>query len=213
MVRLFFIYFLLFATLPARENPFFPAQGEKDIIITSNKDMQKEPLKRAAFSLPPQARILQKVTFEFKNLDGSVETKNIELNNSIDWHLPVFITQSYEEEPVAQKTVEDKKSKGSEYKKIASIKHISLYAAGRSLKLETSDEALRDFLVVNPHRIVVDFKKDTDIKSYIKNIPQNIFKEVRIGNHNGYYRVVVELDGYYKYTFKKTSQGYLIELK
>ncbi|MDP2894442.1 MAG: AMIN domain-containing protein, partial [Sulfurimonas sp.] len=59
------------------------------------------------------------------------------------------------------------------------------------------------------------FKKDTeiDIKNSTKTNEQNIFKDVRIGNHDGYYRVVVELDGYYRYDFKKISNGYQIELK
>ncbi len=51
------------------------------------------------------------------------------------------------------------------------------------------------------------------IKSYIKNIPKSIFTKVRVGNHNGYYRVVVELDGYYRYKLKKQSDGCLITLE
>jgi hypothetical protein len=51
------------------------------------------------------------------------------------------------------------------------------------------------------------------MKSYVKKIPNSIFKEVRIGNHDGYYRVVVELDGLYRYDFKKVVDGYIIKLK
>ena len=212
LIRLFLIPFLLFIDLQARENPFFPAQGEKDITLSSNENRGKEPLKRAAVSLPPQARILQKVTLEFKNLDGSIETKSIELSNSIDWHLPIFITQSYEEPSTTPPQISSANA-SAKFKQIASIKYITLSTMGKSLKLATSDEALRDFLLLNPHRIVIDFKKETDIKSYIKTIPQNVFKEVRIGNHKGYYRVVVELDGYYRYTLKKIPGGYLVELE
>ncbi len=71
---------------------------------------------------------------------------------------------------------------------------------------------LRNFLLVNPHRIVMDFKRDTDIRSYIKKYPKDIFRSVRIGGHKGYYRVVVELDGHYRYSMKKTSDGYVIKL-
>ncbi len=125
MIRTLFISVLLLATLNARENPFFPLVGEKDIPLTSNEDRNKEPLKRAAITLPAQARILQKVTVEFKNLDGSLESKSIELDNYVDWHLPIFISQSYgDTQTEPQTTVKDKKSapKKRKFKEIASIK-------------------------------------------------------------------------------------------
>ncbi|MDO9266946.1 MAG: AMIN domain-containing protein [Sulfurimonas sp.] len=230
MIKVLFTSALLLFTLNARENPFFPSNGEKDIFLTTNKDSSQTPLKRATIALPTQARVLQKVTIEFKNLDGSVETKNIELENSVDWHLPIFISQSYSETPNAvqmeaatapvtkQKKVEpapQKKSvpKETKYENIASIPFLKLYASGKNLKLATGDEMIRNFLIVNPHKIVIDFKKETDIKSYVFEIPKSVFKEVSIGNHDGYYRVAIELDGLYRYDFKKISDGYLVELK
>ncbi|MDT8337714.1 MAG: AMIN domain-containing protein [Sulfurimonas sp.] len=218
MIRVLFISSLFFLLLDARENPFFASEGEKDILITSNKDGGSEPLKRATITIPSQARVLQKVTVEFKNLDGSIEKKSIELNNAVDWHLPLFISQSYAQQDnntQPQTTTSTQKSvqKKETYQKIASIKYVSLFSSQKSLKLVTEDEAIRNFLLVNPHRLVIDFKRDSSIKSYIKKIPNNIFNEVRIGNHDGYYRVVVELDGLYRYNFKKIVDGYLIELK
>lgn len=222
MIRTLFISALLLCALDARENPFFPSTGERDIPVTTNEDSTQTPLKRAAITLPTQARVLQKVTIEFKNLDGSIENKSIELDNSVDWHLPIFISQSYAENTnsVKQETasatpVVQKKNVSTEaqYKNIVSIPFLKISSSLKSLKLATSDEAIRNFLLVNPHRIVIDFKKETDIKSHIKKVEGNIFKEVRIGNHDGYYRVVVELDGHYRYDFKKVSEGYLVELK
>jgi len=218
LIRVLFISALLLLALNARENPFFPSSGEKDIPISSNENRSKEPLKRAAIALPAQARILQKVTIEYKNLDGTVENKSIELDNSVDWHLPVFISQSYLEIPKITKSEDalaknEVKQKESTHKTIASIENLSLLSLGKSLKIVTTDVIIRNFLLVHPHRIVIDFKKDEDVKNYVKKDSQNIFKEVRIGNHDGYYRVVVELDGYYRYDLKKVSDGYQIELK
>ncbi|PNV83035.1 MAG: AMIN domain-containing protein [Sulfurimonas sp.] len=218
MIRVFFISYLFFLLLNARENPFFPSDGERDMLVTSNEKRESEPLKRATISLPPQARVLQKVTVEFKNLDGSIESKSIELDNAVDLHLPLFISQSYAQQesnmqPQTKVSTQKTTQKKESYKNIASIKHLSLSSMGKNLKLTTTDEAIRDFLLVNPHRVVIDFKKDTDIKSHVKKIPDNIFKEVRIGNHDGYYRVVLELDGLYRYGLKKIPGGYLLELK
>ncbi len=200
------VVFFLF-TLEARENPFFPAKGEKDIPFTSNESQNIQALKRATIALPPQARVLKKVTIEYKNLDGSIESKSIELENAVDWHLPIFISQSYTE----QKTKSRAKKK-QVFKKVASVKFATFFTNAKTLKIITNDTMLRNFLLVQPHRIVIDFQRDASFKSYVKDLPKNIFTQIRVGNHSNYYRVVVELDGYYKYTMKKIKDGYIFEL-
>ncbi len=217
MLKFLLISTFLLLTLNARENPFFASVGQKDITYSSNEDRAKEPLKRATITLPNQARILKKVTVEYKNLDGSIEKKSIELDNSVDWHLPIFISQNINtsEPRVDRKRASVKKPKTikTKYKKLAKIKYLTLYSSGKNLKIITKDEILRDFLLVEPHRIVIDFKRDSTMKSYSKNNNKCIFKKVRIGNHSGYYRTVIELDGLYRYTMKKIKGGYLLELR
>lgn len=225
MIKVFYITALLIYALNARENPFFPSAGERELAVTSNEERKKEPLKKASLSLPTHARVIQKVTVEFKNLDGTIESKSIELDNSIDWHLPILISQNHTpnqngtkipqeaDEEIAVPTMEPKSKDTSSFKTIASIQDVTLLASNKTLKIITQDEIIRNFLISDPHRIVMDFKKEIDIKNYTKKDPQIIFKEVRIGSHKGYYRVVVELDGHYRYDFKKVSDGYEIELK
>ena len=212
MIKVFLITVFLFISISARENPFFPSDGEKDIPVTSNIDKSLPKLKRATIQLPSYARVMKKVTVEYQNLDGSIENKSIELDNSIDWHLPIFISQSYTEQitktPIVQKNIL-KKTKLS-YKKIIKIKDAGFYISKNNLKIVTKDKLLRDLLLVQPHRIVVDFKKDANFRSYIKKIPDSIFTKIRIGNHSGYYRVVIELDGFYRYRLKTIPTGYLI---
>jgi hypothetical protein len=60
---------------------------------------------------------------------------------------------------------------------------------------------------------VLDFKRESTMKSYAKKTDIKVFKSVRIGNHDGYYRAVIELDGLYKCDLKKTSVGYMLLLK
>jgi hypothetical protein len=67
--------------------------------------MTKEPLKRATIAISSQARVIKKVTVEFKNLDGSIESKSIDLDNAIDWHLPLFISQKYTQSRFLNSTV------------------------------------------------------------------------------------------------------------
>lgn len=211
MIKVIFLLFLLFIIIDARENPFFPSKGEKDIPYTSNQVKLAEPLNRSSITLPSSARIIKKVTIEYENLDASIEKKSIELNNSIDWHLPIFISQSYSQ--AEKKTDSPTKKKKVKYKKIASVKYATFFALNKTLKIVTKDKIIRNFLLVKPHRIVIDFKRDTSLKSYIKENKDGIFCKVRVGNHSGYYRAVVELDGQYKYNMKKVSDGYIFNLR
>ena len=217
MVKTFFIIFVFLTSLNARENPFFPSTGEKDIPITSNISTELSPLKRATITLPSTARVIEGVSIKYKSLDGSKHTQSIELDNTVDWHLPIFISQSYgsDEKKVEKvKKTQQVEKKKSSYKKIASIKLISFYAKDKKLKVITKDKVIRDFLLVKPHRIVCDFKRDTNIKSFVKDTSKNsLFTKIRIGNHDGYYRVVIELDGYYRYKMKEISDGYIFELR
>jgi hypothetical protein len=218
LIKILFISSLLFVLLNARENPFFPFEGEEDNFLITNENRTNLPLQRATITLPEQARILQKVTLEFKNDDGTVTSKSIELNNSVDWHLPIFISQSYIEPQKnillkATPSKERANEKKEAYKNILSIKYLSLFSLDTNLKLVTSDKIIKDFLLENPYRIVIDFKRDTDLKSYLKKNPKNVFKEIRVGSHKGYYRVVIEIEKYKSYKLEKTSEGYLIKLK
>ena len=213
----------IFMSLQARDNPFFPMSGELELPFTSNKDMTKEPLKRATIAIPSQARVIKKVTVEFKNLDGSIESKSIDLDNAIDWHLPLFISQKYtQSSPIKLtpkriiKKVPIQKvpiKKPSKYKKIGFIKYVIFYADAKTLKIKTKDEIVRNFLLTNPHRIVLDFNRDTTLQHKTIINEGNVFYKIRIGNHDKYYRAVIELDGYYRYNMKQTSTGYIIKLK
>jgi hypothetical protein len=204
-------------SLQARDNPFFPTDGELEIPFTSNKDRSKEPLRRATIVIPSQARVIKKVIVEFKNLDGSIESKVINLDNSIDWHLPLFISQKYTQSSLKQnsKGKEQKLSmqQHSKYKKLGSIKYATFYSNAKILKIKTKDKIIRNFLLTKPHRIILDFDRDTSLKYKSINIKNNIFRKIRIGNHDKYYRVVVELDGFYKYKMKQISDGYIVELE
>ncbi len=209
MIRLILITAFLFLNLDARENPFFPSSGEKDLPNTTNKDLSVSPLKRAALSLPSSARRVQKVTIEYKNLDGSIEKKDIELNNAIDWHLPIFISQSMGD--LTQKTV-SKKTTSTKYKHLYTSKNVKFYQKDKELKIVSNDKILRDFLVTNPYKLVIDFKKDVNLKSETKNLNTPVFKKIVLGTHDGYYRAVITLDGQYKYSKVKKPYGYVIQL-
>ncbi len=212
MIKLLVICLVFISSLNARQNPFFPSKNETDISYTTNKVSKIEPLKRATLTLPSTARTLESVTITYKNLDGSIVSKKEVLGNSVDWHLPIFVSQNIgdDEKKLNTKTV----SKKSEpLRKIASLSFISLYANKKQFNLITKDKMLRNFLLTKPHRIVCDFKRDINIRSYKKKIDtKSIIKKIKIGNHKGYYRVVIELDGLYRYKKTPMKDGYSFTL-
>ena len=215
MIKLLFVMSIFFLSLNARENPFFNPEGET-IPVTSNSDTSLSPLKQVSLSLPSTARVIQSISIKYKNLDGSQQTKSISLNNAIDWHLPLFVSQSYQslDENLAKPKRTSKVRAKTVDKKLLHLKFISFDENVKTLTVTTKDKMIRDFLLVKPHRIVFDFKRDIDIRSYIKKSPKDsIFTKIRIGNHKGYYRVVVELDGYYSYKLQHSENKYTFELR
>jgi len=213
LIKIIVILFL-YLSVSARENPFFNT-NEVNMPITSNQEIVLEPLKRASISLPSTAREIKSVTIKYKNLDGSISTKNLLLNNSVDWHLPLFISQTYAplkeiKTPHKNQTVQKKNL----YKKLYSLPFISFYQNSTSLKVIANASMIRNFLLVHPHRIVFDLKQDLNMRSFNKKLLHNkIFTKIRIGNHKGYYRVVVELDGYYSYKLTQDKNSYIFNLR
>lgn len=215
MVRVLLFICLFSILLSARENPFFPIDNAQDIPLTSNQITTLPMLKRATLTLPSTARTIESVSVEYKNLDGSLAHKKILIRNTIDWHLPIFISQNINESNCEKTSTTHvkKQRKKVNFKKVASLKFISFYVKKNKLKIATKDKLLRSFLVVKPHRIVCDFKRDTDIGSFVKSLGENsLFTKIRVGTHKGYYRVVIELDGYYSYKVEHISGGYMITL-
>jgi hypothetical protein len=211
MLKIFLLLFSL--SLLARENPFFPLNSELDIPLTTNQISKAPELKRAALSLPSTARELQSITIKYKNLDGSISEKSITLDNSIDWHLPLFISQNYELNQQINRVKKKHTIQKEKFLKIVGLKFITLEVSGKKMKIHTKDELLRKFLLVKPHRIVCDFKRDIDLRSYEKVTQKGtLFTKIRIGSHKGYYRVVITLDGFYNSKIQKNAKGYLITL-
>jgi hypothetical protein len=203
----------LIFTLSARENPFFPINTQTNIPLTNNQVQKAPALKRATIKLPSSARIVKGVTVKFKNLDGSISEKTIELDNSIDWHLPLFISQNYEINEFKPKKEITKTKKKKTFKKVLALKFIKFYVVEKEMKIMTQDRMIRDFMLVQPHRIVCDFKRDTDLGTTVKNISKvEGFKRISIGTHKGYYRAVITLDGHYQYKIENLKDGYKLTL-
>lgn len=207
MKNILFLIFVL-SSLEARTNPFFPPkENERSLAVTTNSPQQHEPLKQATLSLPSSARLLKEISVEYINLDGSTERKSIALDKSIDWHLPIVISQANVNNTMISSVVASEKEIKADSKELASTKFVSFSVRGKKIIISTKDRYLRNFMIVNPYRIVVDFKSDHRFSSFSKLFSNGIVKSIKVGNHNDFYRVVVELDGQYKYSFSQDLNG------
>jgi len=184
---------VLVVTLGARENPFFPAEGVQELPVSANIVKEYPPLKRAALTFPNSARIIKEVAVTYQNLDGSIDTKSITLDQSIDWHLPLFVSQSYS----ANEAPKTPKSNQSAAKELFKNDWIRFSHLDKEIHINTSDMMIRHFMLIRPYRVVLDFKRDSSFKTVSKEIDATPFTKITLGNHGNYYRAVIELDGQY----------------
>lgn len=196
-MRFYFLLILSFISLFARDNPFFPADPNAVQVTTSNRIENLAPFSKQNISLPNSARAIKAITITYQNLDGSISNETMDLNNKIDWHEPFIITQKQ------RALVSKDKLKKS---KTINAKFIKFYPKGKKMKVITKDKLLRNFILTNPYRIVMDFSRNTSFRPKNFIINQAPFKKIRMGNHDKYYRVVLELDGQYKYKLQVSAK-------
>ena len=201
-MRLILLFLVTVISLFGRDNPFFPADPNEKQMITSNKVETLKPFSTQQISLPNSARTVKAIIVRYQNLDGSISNEQLDLNNAIDWHEPFVITQKQTNKMPALKNKKQANTVGSKF--------ISFTPMGKSMKVVTKDKLLRNFMLSSPQRIVLDFSRDTSFKPKDYLIDQAPYKKIRMGNHDKYYRVVIELDGQYRYKLQTSKEDHTI---
>ncbi|MFA6188643.1 MAG: AMIN domain-containing protein [Sulfuricurvum sp.] len=186
------ISILLLGTGLARENPFFSTSESSNMPISSNKTQHQPPLTSMTYNFPDQARVLKEATFTFQNVDGSLETRKIEIDQSIDWHNPLVLSQY------------GSKKAESSYSDSGLIQFVH---SGNYVSLITKDPILRSFTLSDPSSVVIDFSHKTPFSHYEKNLAAAPFSKVKVTNHGKFARATITLDGKYTCSVSKTDQG------
>jgi len=200
------LLFLLFITFSfARENPFVPIVSPEGGFSAKEATNVDSTFSKETIQLPSSARKLIKVTVEFQNIDGSIDKMEKSVDKEIDWHYPVLITQT------TNKNIEIAPKTTKQNERIKALDFISFEIDNNILKIHTQDKMLRDFSITAPSKIVIDFNSNRAFST--KTIPTGaaIFKDIAIGNHKGFYRVAIELDGVYRYAI--TLKDYGVEVR
>ncbi len=186
---------VLLSPLVARENPFFPLDESKKQKVTSNVPDERPKMGTISYTFPDQARVLKEVTFTIQNLDGSFEEKKIQIDQSIDWHRPISLTQG----GTSAKTFSTKSASA------ANFGFIQLLTSGKNITIKSSDPLVRHFTLSNPNQIILDFKHNTVFKPEQKSLDAAPYMSVSVGNHGDFARVNITLDGRYTYTLNKAG--------
>lgn len=109
----------------------------------------------------------------------------------------------------ASKPVQEIKSSEKEVKFLG---FVSFLAHEKELNIITKAKNLKHF-AYEKNKIVLDFAKPPrSFKTRNLKLENETFKNVIIGWHNSYFRVVVELDKMHKYKLEAAENGYVLKL-
>ncbi len=194
------IPFLLLSSLAARENPFFPASDLQN--VTSNVSDAKPSLSPISYPIPDQARILQEVTVTFQNVDGTIESRVIEIDKSIDWRKPLVLSQG--------NISSSPRTETSKNASAADFGFIRFDTKGKWMTIKTDVPPMRHFVLSEPNRIVIDFKPSRIFKNDKAFFNASPFVSVAVANHGKFGRATITLDGRYECTLKQTGDTIVV---
>ncbi|MGX2972279.1 AMIN domain-containing protein [Helicobacter sp. T3_23-1059] len=186
----------------ARENPFEPmSRPQEDTFKSPNA---KNYFKERDIKLPSTARILKTITITYQNIDGSTESKSIDIDEGIDWHFPILLSQ--------------KKAFLNEKVQHYTIVPFDFFTQRNRFYLFSSNNIIRSFVLPSPYRIVIDIDKQEQYglqkqpKSSNGFIPLNVkyFTKAALDVHKDFYRFTITLDGQYTYHIQKEVDYYVI---
>ncbi len=189
---------LLITALFARENPFFSLSEGVVLPVSSEKNTNKPPLTSMTYNFPNNSRLLKEVSFTFQNIDGSFETRKLEIDQSIDWHTPLVISQSS-----GQSNVPVPIGKPSS----ANNGFIQFIGSGNRMSIITKEPMIRQFTLTDPDSVVVDFKHNGIFESYQKELSSAPYIKAKVTNHGNFARAILTLDGHHICNVSKTDQG------
>lgn len=189
-----YLSWLLLSTLSGRENPFFPIDDAKKQKVTSNVSDARPQMGTISYTFPDQARVLKEVSFTIQNLDGSIEERKVQIDQSIDWHRAITLSQGGASARSATNT-----------SSAVNFGFIQLYSKEKTATIKTSDTLVRHFALTNPNRIVLDFNHNTPFNSLQKTLNAPPYQNVSVENHGKFARVSIALDGHYSYSVDKSG--------
>ncbi len=201
MKKTFILSALLTTALFSRDNPFFSTEENSALPLSSNKTVTKPLMGSLSYHFPDHARILKEATFTFQNVDGSIETRRIEIDQGIDWHTPLILSHTHNAKPAAE-------GSGS-----ANFDFIRFNAVPNRLTITSVDPMIRYFTQSDPSALVIDFQHKSPFASRSQLLSARPFTKVKVSNHGKFARATITLDGRYSCTITPSGQDTVIQCK
>lgn len=199
-MKIAFITSFLVALCGARENPFLITSTNSSNAVTSQKNSYKPPLTSRIYNIPSSARVLKEATFTFQNLDGSLETRRIEIEHSVDWRTPLVLSQGSlkkNEALIAPVATMD----------VSKLDFISFKLSRNNLFIQTKDPMLRSFTLSDPSSVIVDFRHNGLFDTAHMKFNAVPFVGTKVTNHGKLARVTIVLDGNHECKTLKEANG------
>jgi hypothetical protein len=240
MQKILWLFLSLAMILEARENPFETSMSPQSVGQTTQIKDERTDFTHTTIALPSSARILKSVSVTFQNLDGSISEEIVAIEQNVDWHLPLILSSQKPQNATATSTVAPETKKVVEKKAAPapiikeedekpvvtknSVKtdadttfklteDLSFFINQNEITLFTKDIKLRDFLIADPYKVVVDFRKASSYGTKTLEFKKAPFVSATLGTHDGFYRIAILLDGHYRYDIQAFNGGYIIKLK
>lgn len=185
----------------ASENPFVIDANQRDF-PAPQKNRDKPHLSTESLQLPSNAREIKTVRVTFQNIDGTLGTRELKIDKTIDWQYPIKISQ---QEAVRNIT-----------KRYFSLNGFEFYMEGSTLIVKSpKHRMLRHFLLGSPLTIVIDFSRDGGgLYDGKIGTGEKHFASVGLNSRTDSYRLSITLDGLYEYSLKSAKDGtHTIELR
>lgn len=91
---------------------------------------------------------------------------------------------------------------------------ISFFINQKEITLFVKEAKIRDFLIAEPYKVVLDFKKENaSYQTKTLEFQKAPFVSATLGTHDGFYRLAILLDGHYRYDLQAFNGGYIVKLK
>ncbi|WRC33838.1 AMIN domain-containing protein [Helicobacter pylori] len=189
---------VVLSVLLARDNPFESEINSKNLQGGFN-GIYDSYFKEIHMDLPTSTRILKQITLTYQDIDGSIHSKVVGIDKSIDWHYPLKLSQH---------TLNQ-----ASFEKRYQIQDFDFLMANNTMILRSPYKILRSFVLVNPYRIVLDMQKGPLDIYQNRDLNQKFFSHIKVGTHKDYYRITLILDGKYRYLLEEKNGAYELKLK
>jgi hypothetical protein len=201
MKKILFLTLLLVSILNARENPFSPLHL---LPVQKIKTKIAEPIITKPAKVIVQKPIMQPASI-IKKLPIAKTIPIVKIKKA-----PVVAKKK--KSPCSKKRVVKKHKKRVKTKLLYANKFTKIKLHSKTITIKTNDTLLKEFTLKHPNRIVFDFERFDSVKTFSKKVYSRYVKNIKLGHHDYFYRVIFTLAKNRRYKLIKKPYGYAISI-